>query len=235
MFLQERRAIEVSNVHKRYGSTTALDGVSLTIERGELHILAGPNGSGKSTLLSIIAGAERPDKGRVSVLGLNPWRDHEEVSSRISALLDRTSIHPWATGIEVARLVSNVRGVEWGQVVDIAERLNVKGFWRRPYMTYSSGMKKRLLLLLALAGAPDVVILDEPFQGLDRETSKRLIGMIREMASRESTIIVATHIMPRELMSISTGVTMMELGRVVYSGRGKDAMSIAKALGVECI
>jgi ABC-2 type transport system ATP-binding protein len=176
--------------------------------------VVGPNGSGKSTLLSILAGAERPSSGYARILGLDPWRDSRRLSGRLKALLDRVNIPPWNPCLDMARLQANIWGYNWGDVRELAEAIGVRGYWSRPYGTYSTGMRRRCLLLLALTGNPEVLMLDEPFQGLDSTTVETVTRMLVERASK-TTVIVATHIMPRALVENSKTLIRMELGKIV--------------------
>ena len=206
--------IEVRGLTKRYLFTVALDNVSFDIEGSGLTIVVGPNGSGKSTLLSILAGAERPSSGYARILGLDPWRDSRRLSGRLKALLDRVNIPPWNPCLDMARLQANIWGYNWGDVRGLAEAIGVRGYWSRPYGTYSTGMRRRCLLLLALTGNPEVLMLDEPFQGLDSTTVETVTRMLVERASK-TTVVVATHIMPRALVENSKTLIRMELGKIV--------------------
>jgi len=228
--------VEARGLVKAYGATLALDGANYAVESPGLHVIVGPNGSGKSTLLSIISGAERPDRGTVRVLGMDPWRDHDRLSGRLSALLDRTSVHPWLSGLELARLAARVRGVPWGEVAELAERLGVDRYWGRPYAGYSSGMRRRLLLLLAFTGWPEVILLDEPFQALDTEASRVVVELMAEAAGRGSTIIAATHTVAEGLLESAATVARMELGRIVAHGPPAEVNASAAevAVRVEC-
>ncbi len=210
--------IIVDRVSKRYGATRALSNITLRLGRG-LHLILGPNGSGKSTLLSIISGVERPDLGSVNVLGFDPWRDGRSLLNRVVSLLDRTSVYPWTSGVEIAAVAASERGVLWREVLELADYFGVSSYWAKPYMSYSSGMRRKLLLLLAFIGDPEVVIVDEPFQALDKEVSDRVVGVLLERVSRGATVLVATHIFDRRLLEASATITMMEQGRVVVHGR----------------
>jgi len=230
-------AVEAVDVYKRYGSTIALKGVTLKLEARSLHVILGPNGSGKSTLLSIIAGAEKPDRGSVRVLGLDPWRESSKLSRRISALLDKTNIYPWATGLELLKLQAAARGLDWSSVEEIASRLGVTGFWGKPFISYSSGMRRRLLITLALAGSPELVVLDEPFQALDREAAGEVSKLVVEAYRKGSTVIVATHIVNRVILEHARTVTLMEDGRVAAHGEKVEVGSLGDYMevGVKCV
>ena len=225
-------SVAVEAVSKRYGSVAALSGVTLRVGRG-VFIIMGPNGSGKSTLLSIIAGAEKPDSGVVRVLGHDPWREQHKLAGRVSALLDRVGVHPWITGLTLLRAVSSVRGVDWGDVMEVAKTLSVTGYWFRPYASYSTGMRRKLLLAAALAGYPELIILDEPLQGLDSGSVSIVVELVAEAGVQGSTVIVATHIAPRSLVEAATGAALMLQGKVVEVGGASEiAEGYRSAFGV---
>ena len=231
--------VEASGVTKRYGGVVALDGVGFRVYRGEVFMIIGPNGSGKSTLLSIIAGAERPDSGYVRVLGHDPWREQHKLAGRVSAVLDRTNVYPLSRGIDLARLAASSRGASWEEVLSLAEGLEITGFWLRPYAHYSSGMRRRLLILLALIGWPEVIILDEPLQAIDRRSWDSVVDVIVGGARRSgSTVIIATHIVPRSLVGRADRVMAMELGKAVALGHVESvepATGEGLSVGVRCI
>ncbi|MDM7274681.1 MAG: ABC transporter ATP-binding protein [Thermoprotei archaeon] len=213
-------AVVARNVRKVYLFNVALDGVDLEVDSGGMSVLLGPNGSGKSTLLSIIAGAERPSSGYVKVLGLDPWRDSEKLSGKLKALLDRASLPPWASCREVAEVAAKTFKTPWSEVVETAEALGVTSFWERPYGTYSTGMKRKALLLTALIGDPEILLLDEPYQGLDVKSVETVTNMIVERAAKGQTIIIATHITPAKLMENAKMIARMELGKIVELKKG---------------
>ncbi|MDM7276011.1 MAG: ABC transporter ATP-binding protein [Thermoprotei archaeon] len=208
-------AVVARGVRKVYLFNVALDNVDYEVDGGGIHIIMGPNGSGKSTLLSIIAGAERPSSGYVKVLGLDPWRDSEKLAGKVKALLDRASLPPWASCREVAEITARTSRTPWSDVLETAEALGVTSFWGRPYGTYSTGMKRKALLLTALIGDPEILLLDEPYQGLDSGSVETLTKIIIERATKGQTIIIATHITPEKLVENARTIAKMELGRIV--------------------
>lgn len=220
--------VTARGLRKIYGFNVALDGIDLDVERGGVHLVIGPNGSGKSTLLSIIAGAERPTSGYVRVLGLDPWRDNSRLAGRVKALLDRTSLNPWDTLRDVVELQSKILDVSLDEYVRVAELLGVTGFWDRPYVTYSTGMRRKALLLLALTGEPELLVLDEPFQGLDRYSVRMVTKLILEKAKKGVTVLIATHILPRRLVENAKSMTRMELGRIVQVTRASEKHTLTQ-------
>jgi len=205
----------VRELRKVYWPNVALDNIDLTIEEPGLYLLLGPNGSGKSTLLSILAGAERPSAGLVRVLGLDPWRDSPKLAGRVRALLDRASLPPWLPCLDMVKTAIEMHGAKWEHVAGLAEELGVTAYWSRPYGVYSTGMRRKCLLLLAFTGEAELLLLDEPLQGLDRASTDIVIKTVERRAREGSTVIVATHIVPETLTNIAKGTIKMELGKII--------------------
>lgn len=207
--------ITCRSVRKIYWPNIALDDVSFSLSETGVHLLVGPNGSGKSTLLSILAGAERPTSGYVRVLGLDPWRDSERLASRVRALLDRTNLPLWLPCINVVEVASRISRTPWPKVSELAETLGVNSYWERPYGTYSTGMRRKCLLLLAFIGDVELILLDEPFQGLDPNSREVVVRLMEEKARGGTTLIVATHVVTERLTQLAKTTIRMELGRIV--------------------
>lgn len=207
--------IVVRSLRKVYWPNVALDNVNLSINDPGVHVIVGPNGSGKSTLLSILAGAERPSSGYVRVLGLDPWRDSSKLAPKVKALLDRATLPVWMPCIDMVKVASSIAGAPQSEVKEIAGMLGVDSYWERPYGAYSTGMKRKCLLLLAFIGYPEVLMLDEPFQALDVTSREVVVDLIGERARKGKTILVATHVIPERLEKQMKTITKMELGKVV--------------------
>ncbi|MDT7866637.1 MAG: ATP-binding cassette domain-containing protein [Desulfurococcales archaeon] len=207
--------IVAKRIRKVYWPNVALDDVDLSIEGPGVHVIVGPNGSGKSTLLSILAGAERPSSGYARVLGLDPWRDSSKLAPRVRALLDRVSLPVWLPCIDIARATAKITRTPWQEILGVAEALGVDTYWERPYGAYSTGMRRKCLLLLAFTGKPEVIMLDEPFQALDMKSRETIVDMISEKAEKGTTVLVATHIIPEKLEKQVKTIIKMELGKIV--------------------
>ena len=228
--------VEAIGLIKKYGATIALDNVTYVLEKEGLHVILGPNGSGKSTLLSILAGAEKPNRGSVKILGMNPLSENSKLRGLISALLDRTSLHPWIRGVDALRMAAIARGIPWGETKELAERLGITNYWGKAYASYSSGMKRRLLVALALLGFPKVILLDEPFQALDANASVEVLRLMLEAIKKGSTVIVATHTIVPGLLESASTIARMESGKIVAQGRVKEvnASGVDVVVKVEC-
>ncbi|GAB2460706.1 ABC transporter ATP-binding protein [Streptosporangium sandarakinum] len=202
------RAIEVT---RRYGSVTALDGVSLDIRRGELVGLLGPNGAGKSTLINLFAGLRRPHSGRVELFGGSPA---DPVRRR------DIGVTPQETGLPSTLRVREVvdfvtahypRGAARGELL---ERFGLTGMERRQIGGLSGGQKRRLAVALAFAGNPRLVFLDEPTTGLDVEARRALWDAVRDFHAGGGTVVLTSHYL-EEVEALAERVVVVDRGRVL--------------------
>src|SRR5215217_526239 len=209
-------AISVRDVRRAYGSRQALDGVDLTVRRGELLALLGPNGAGKTTLVEILEGHRRADSGDVQVLGFDPARRERAFRSRIGIVLQEEGLDPNITVREAVELYgaaypSPLPADEVLGLVDLADRGGARA------STLSGGQRRRLDLALGLAGDPEVIFLDEPTTGFDpgaRRRSWELIGRLRELGK---TIVLTTHYMD-EANALADRVVVLARGRIIAEG-----------------
>jgi len=212
--------LEAVNVWKHFGATVALANVSLSLDRG-LHVIAGPNGSGKTTLLKIWSGLLRPSRGRVRVLNLDPWLQKTLLLKRVHVAFEDIQLPWWVSGLEYLRFVAASRGVSWGEVLEIAEMLEITGYWAKLMRGYSSGMRKRVLLAQALIGEPEIIILDEPYTLLDVKAVRVLHEVMRGKLKDGATVVIATHILT-EFEDEATTLTVLRNGSVQRHYREND-------------
>jgi ABC-type multidrug transport system ATPase subunit len=212
--------LEAVNVWKHFGATVALANVSLSLDRG-LHVIAGPNGSGKTTLLKIWSGLLRPSRGGVKVLNLDPWLQKTSLLKRVHVAFEDIQLPWWVSGLEYLRFVAASRGVSWGEVLEIAEMLEITGYWAKLIRGYSSGMRKRVLLAQALIGEPEIIILDEPYTLLDVKAVRVLHEVMRGKLKGGATVVIATHILT-EFEDEATTLTVLRNGSVQRHYREND-------------
>jgi len=222
--------IIVKDLCKKFMFVKALDGIDLTIARNEHCLLIGPNGSGKSTLIKVLLGLIKPTKGKVRVLGLNPFKEFRILKRRIGALLDDFNPPWWVSGYEFLKHVSLIKGIEWGKVLELAREFNVESYWHRLVGTYSMGIKRKIGLIQALMGNPELVILDDPFTGLDHESRSKLVEILREK-SNEATIIVSTHML-FGLERIAKKAIILDGGKKIAEGGVDDVIKSALRYGI---
>lgn len=221
----EAQCIVVEGLSKVYpGGRAAVRGVSLRVPCGSLVAVLGPNGSGKSTLLAAVAGVVRPTRGRVLVLGRDPWGgDGAEARRVVGYVAQYDGFYPQLTGWENLALHASMRGVglDRGLVEEFAGELGleVEALGRR-VGGYSGGMRRKLSLIAALLHRPRVLVLDEPDSGVDPASRRRLLRLLRRLASRGVGVLYATHI--GSSGEEADHVIFMHEGRVVDEGAPRE-------------
>ena len=206
--------VRIVGVWKYFGATKALENLTLELGKG-LHLLLGSNGSGKTTLLKLVCGLLKPTRGKIYVKDLDPWKERAKIMEFVNAEFEDNTIPWWLSGREFLRFVSDQRGIKWSEVVELAERLGVTSYWHRSIRGYSSGMRKRIILLSALIGHSEILILDEPYTLLDRESINVLNKIIAEKLSETEAIIVASHVFTG-VEELATTITILANGRIVF-------------------
>ena len=187
--------IEVSGLTKRFGPTTAVDGVTLAVGPGEVFALLGPNGSGKSTTLKSIVGLVRPSSGSIRLDGIDLAKDHERALSRVSYLPQRPAFADTLSGMEVLRFYARLRRLPGDRVDAAIDAAGLNGALGRKVGEYSGGMSQRLALaVLCLPDAP-ILLLDEPSAGLDPEGLERLRRWLDAEKARGKAILLTTHLL----------------------------------------
>ena len=206
--------VQVHELTKRYPSVTALDGVSLELIAGRVHLLVGPNGAGKTTLLRVLVGLARPTRGSVSILGM-PFSSLERPAHIVGACLDPIRLPSLRSGRQHLACLATAARLP-GQRVD--EALDMVGLpahvASRRAGTYSLGTRQRLTLAAALLGDPQVIVLDEPTTGLDVHGVAWLRRQLREWADAGRTVLVASHSLT-ELAAMVDQVLVLDRGRLV--------------------
>jgi ABC-2 type transport system ATP-binding protein len=208
--------ITVSHLGKRYGSTVALDDVSLEVFQGEIFGLIGPNGAGKTTTMECVQGLRRPDRGSISVLGLDPTRNAAALRQRIGVQHQEAQLQKRIKVWEAVDLWSSL----YSRAVDpdrLLSRLGLEAKRNAWFMTLSGGQKQRLFIALALIHEPELVFLDELTTGLDPQARRAIWGLIADIRARGTTVFLTTHLM-EEAERLCDRVAIIEHGRVIEMG-----------------
>jgi ABC-2 type transport system ATP-binding protein len=206
--------IEIRGLTKRYGSRTVVDDISFTCRPGTVTGFLGPNGAGKSTTLRMVCGLTPPSAGTATVLG-RPYRELPNPGRRVGVLLDASAQHPGRTGREVLTLAALTMGINPARVPEMLERVGLdERAARRRVRAYSLGMRQRLGIALALLGDPEVLILDEPANGLDPEGIAWMRRLLRGFADRGGTVLLSSHLLA-EVEAIADRIVVIHSGRVV--------------------
>jgi ABC-2 type transport system ATP-binding protein len=206
-------AVQVENLVKRFGSFTAVDGVSFGVERGEVFGILGPNGAGKTTILEIIETLQKPTEGRVSVLGLEVQSNAAEVKARIGVQLQASAYYGYLNLKEILSLLgsfypSRVTPESLLDQVGLADKISSR------IAELSGGQAQRFAVAASLVNNPEVVILDEPTTGLDPQARRNLWGLIREVNQRGVTVLLTTHYMDEAEM-LCNRLAIMDHGQIL--------------------
>ena len=213
--------LTIQNLSKRYGRIQALKNVSFSIQKGHVYGILGPNGSGKSTTLGIVLSVVNKTSGDYKWFDGNV-QTHEALK-KVGAIIERPNFYPYMTAEENLKLVCKIKNINYSK---IEEKLNLVGLSERKnskFSTFSLGMKQRLAIASALLNDPEILILDEPTNGLDPQGIHQIRDIIKEIASQGTTILLASHLLD-EVEKVCSHVVVLRKGEVLYSG-SVDAMS----------
>ncbi|GGK38962.1 ABC transporter ATP-binding protein [Nocardia camponoti] len=209
-------AVRVDDVVKRFGDTTAVDGLSFEVERAQVFALLGPNGAGKTTTVEMCEGFGAPDQGSVRVLGLDPIADSEQLRPRIGVMLQGGGAYPGARAGEMLDLVAAYSAdpidPDW-----LLTTLGLGDHRRTPYRRLSGGQQQRLALACALVGKPELVFLDEPTAGLDAQARLIVWELIDALRRDGVSVVLTTHMMD-EAEQLADHLAIIDHGRVVAQG-----------------
>ncbi|MEW2414336.1 ABC transporter ATP-binding protein [Streptomyces sp. NPDC046866] len=218
---EERAAVRVEGLWKRFGEQVAVAGIDLELPAGRFIGLVGPNGAGKTTTLSMVTGLLRPDMGRVVVAGHDVWADPVEVKSRIGVLPEGLRMFERLSGRELLGYMGRLRGLP-GEETDkratqLLDVLDLAGSQHKLVVDYSTGMRKKIGLAAALLHNPEVLFLDEPFEGVDPVSAQTIRGVLERYTSSGATVVFSSHVM--ELVeSLCDWVAVMAGGRIRAAG-----------------
>lgn len=205
--------IEVRDLHKRFGSVRALDGMEFTVRPGRVTGFVGPNGAGKSTTMRVILGLDRPDEGS-ALVGGRPYRDLRTPFTHIGALLDAAAVQPARTARHHLLWLAHSQGLRAGRVGEVLRQVGLRDVADRRAGGFSLGMRQRLGIAAALLGDPPAVMLDEPFNGLDPEGFRWMRGFLAALAAEGRAVLVSSHLMG-EFQDTADQVIVVGRGRVV--------------------
>ena len=212
---------------KRYGDVLAVDGLSFSVERGEIYGLLGPNGAGKTTTLEIVEGLLRPDSGAVTVLGLDAASQGRAIKSRIGVQLQSSSYYDYLALGEILALLGRFypRHLPPSQLLELVDLADKKG---RRVRSLSGGEQQRFALAASLVNDPELVILDEPTTGLDPLSRRELWALVQQVRQRGATVIVTTHYM-EEAEEMCDRVAIINHGRLLAEGSPRDLVGRIEA------
>ncbi|WP_201305767.1 ABC transporter ATP-binding protein [Streptomyces sp. GF20] len=226
-------AVRVRGLWKRFGQQTAVAGIDLELPAGKFIGLVGPNGAGKTTTLSMVTGLLRPDEGTVEVVGHDVWRDPAEVKARIGVLPEGLRLFERLSGRELLAYIGRLRGLP-GEVTDqratqLLDVLGLAGSQHKLVVDYSTGMRKKIGLASALLHNPEVLFLDEPFEGVDPVSAQTIREVLEGYTASGATVVFSSHVM--ELVeSLCDWVAVMAAGTIRADGAVAEVRGEAASL-----
>ncbi len=206
-------SIEIDNLSKRYGDTLAVDDLSFSARAGAVTAFLGPNGAGKTTTLRMLLGLARPTSGSARFDG-RTYAELDDPSRHVGAVLEATSFHPGRRGIDHLRILATAARLPERRAGEVLEQVGLGAAGRKRVKQYSLGMRQRLALAAALLGEPQVLILDEPTNGLDPEGVHWLRGFLRQFAADGGCVLVSSHLLAEVAQTVDD-VVIVARGRLV--------------------
>ncbi len=215
-----RPVIQVLGIRKTYGATAAVSDVSFEVNEGEIFGLIGPNGAGKTTTMECVEGVRRPDRGTISILGLDPFRDVYQLQNRIGVQLQQAQLQKRIKVWEAVDLWASLytKAVDGDRLLEQLGLASKRSAW---FMTLSGGQKQRLFIALALINDPEVVFLDELTTGLDPQSRRAIWELVRGIRDRGKTVFMTTHLM-EEAERLCDRVAIIEHGKIIDIGSPEE-------------
>lgn len=225
--------LEIANLAKRFGSSPAIDGISFSVGAGEVVGFVGPNGAGKSTTMKIICGLLKPDSGRVTVAGIAYVDNPRCYLSCLGALIESPAFYPGMNGRDHLAYLARVRGPVTTRLIrSVLARVGLSADSNKPVGKYSTGMKQRLGIAMAMLHRPKVLILDEPTNGLDPAAIVAMRDLIRQLAEGGTAVLVSSHLL-YEIRRVCDRVVFIKGGRVIRDQKiQRDVSNMVRMLVV---
>jgi len=223
--------LEVRNLTKKYGSLTAVNSLSLEFKSGEVYGILGPNGSGKTTTLAMLSDVIRSTSGEYR------WFGHAMGSNqrrRLGIMLEKPNFYEYLSGLDNLKIIADIRGVAHSEIDDTLKQVGLYKRRNSRFKTYSLGMKQRLAIGATILGNPEVLILDEPTNGLDPEGIAEVRNLIKELAKNDKTIILASHLLD-EVQKVCTQMLVLKNGNKIFEGSAKGLDKNTQLIEIKAI
>ena len=214
--------LTISNITKKFGYLTAVHDLSFTIEKGNIYGILGPNGSGKSTTLGMILNVVNKTSGEYA--WFDGTIDTHQALKKVGAIIERPNFYPYMSAHQNLKLVCKIKGVPFTAIEHVLETVGLLDRKDSPFRTFSLGMKQRLAIASALLNDPEVLILDEPTNGLDPQGIHQIREIIKGIAQKGTTILLASHLLD-EVEKVCTHVVVLRKGHKLYAGRVDEMIS----------
>lgn len=232
--MEDQAALELRGIGKTYGRGTkakrAVSDVSLSVRRGEVFGFLGPNGAGKSTTIRMALGLITPTDGKAAIFG-HPVTDIA-AARRVGSLVDGGTFYPFLSGRDNLRVLARTRGVSDGRIDIVLERVDLARDAKRKFKSYSTGMKQRLGVAAALLNDPDLVILDEPANGLDAAGIQDMRKLIRELAAEGKAVFLSSHLL-HEVQQVCDRIAIIDKGHLVREATTVELIGESETLSIE--
>lgn len=225
-------AIETDGLTKHYGAVVAVQDLSLTVNRGEIFGFLGPNGSGKSTTMRMLLGLARPTSGTARILGLDVATRLSDVLQHTGALIENPTFYSFLSGRQNLLVVADLTGVSPSRVDQVLDLVDMREAAHRSFSTYSLGMKQRIGVAGALLTDPDLLILDEPTNGLDPAGIVEMRGLMHRVREEGHTVFVSSHVL-HEIEQVCDRIAILNRGQVVAQGTVQDLLGAADRIEVQ--
>lgn len=210
----ETPILQVSNINKSFGRVRALRDVSFSVARGTIIGLVGPNGAGKSTTMKVITGVTAPDVGEVKVAGETVTMQHRHVLAKVGALIENPGLYAYMTGWDNLKLYAEVAGISDNEITEIVTQLGLVEFINKKMKTYSWGMKQRVGEALAMVNDPDLLLIDEPLNGMDPVSAEAVKAVLRDWRDAGKTILISSHTV-RDLEGLVDDYIFIDRGEII--------------------
>lgn len=217
--------LDIQNLSKNYGSLRALDNLSLQVEAGNIYGILGPNGSGKTTTLGIILGVTMADSGSFSWFGEG---SSAAMRRRIGAILETPNFYPYMSAVQNLEIVAHIKRISNPDIMGVLKTVNLFERANSPFRTFSLGMKQRLAIAACLLGDPEILIFDEPTNGLDPQGMAEVRQLLRDIGAQGKTILLASHIID-EVEKVCTHAAIIKKGKLLAAG------TVSELLGTDTL
>jgi len=224
----EEVVLSIENLSKNYGKIRAVDQLTLEVHAGEVFGILGPNGSGKTTTLGIVLSVINASGGAFSWFGNTPAKEDRK---KIGAILEVPIFYPYLSGETNLKIFADIKGCGYETIPEVLDIVDLTSRKKSKFQTYSLGMKQRLAIAAALVGNPEVLILDEPTNGLDPQGIAEIRDLILRIASRGITIILASHLLD-EVQKICSHVAVLDKGKNIFTGKVADILNASTQVEV---
>jgi ABC-2 type transport system ATP-binding protein len=217
--------VRTYDLSKQYKKQIAVNRANLTVYPGDVFGLLGPNGAGKTTIIRMLLGLVEPTTGRAEVFGFDPMKQRGEVLRRVSAIVEAPALYPILSGRDNLKAMALAAGVENdAKIEEVLERMNLTSRAKDRFGTYSLGMKQRLCIAAALLTDPQLIILDEPTNGLDPAGMAEIRQLIRELATQGCTVFLSSHLL-NEVQQVCNRVAVIQRGQILVQGLVEDLLA----------